>query len=155
MDSDDSVVDGDGELLAPVLAQGGHHLTRGPHDKAKFLDVSDSVRILEDFTNSVLESCPRGVKEDLFFIVDNQANSQRRKDGLHSQFWDDCGSWIGGGPSNRSFYLRGPGNGLKKVVLKNGAFCWERSRNKSTVFIPLVPQPNEGSFLLVAIFILD
>ena len=134
---------------APVHAVGRQSLPMGPGLKPMFLDVDTAVSRLRDTDNDAFDYTPHGIKENQYFIIDNANNVDRRRSGLQSQFWDDCGSWVGGGPSNKTIFLSVPGQRLKKVVFKNGQYCLERQRNKATVHIPVEPQPDPTNILTV------
>ena len=43
------------------------------------------------------------MKENVYFVVDNKENMQRRQKGQLCQFWDDCSPWLLGGLSNKIF----------------------------------------------------
>ena len=141
---DSSVDSHDDTMTAP----GGSQLPCNPKG-TRFLDVNIVVAALCDKTRDVVDYVPRGVKENVYYIVDNSVNFERRKEGKQSQFWDDRGSWVSGGPSIKTHYICSDNLNMKKVVLKNGVYCFERQRDKKTVFIPVTPQPSPSSVMQI------
>lgn len=131
-----------------VVVSSGCDLPTGPNRKHKFLDIDDLVAALSGAEDAI-DMIPRGIKENTYFIVDNSSNIERRQKGLKSQFWDDCGAWVSGAPNNKSIFVCTPGMKLRKVVLRNGQYCFERQRQKKTIFIPLEPQPDPAALLTI------
>ena len=131
-------------------AVGGFDLPLGPAQKPRFLGVQEVLNILRNTCSSpdIPQYVPRGSKEDQYFVVNNSGNCDRRKRGLQSQFWDDCGEWLSG-PSNNTTFHCDAQQKLKKVVLRDGMYCLERTKDRKTVFSPLEPQPNADSILTV------
>ena len=69
-------------------AQGGQNLAGG-----KRLEIRQTLSVLSNLSDSTIhQSVPLGKKEDVFFLVDNSSNVQRRKQGQKSEFLDDCGA---------------------------------------------------------------
>ena len=56
-----------------------------------FLSHIDLFRILNDTQLHIHEHVPAGVKENVYFVVDNTRNQNMRDRGSKSNFWDDCG----------------------------------------------------------------
>jgi len=65
--------------------------------------VQEIVSVLTATCDDVPAYVPHGTKENKYFVVDNRHNCDRRKDGVHSHFWDDCGTWQPG-PTNKTFF---------------------------------------------------
>ena len=86
----------------PIVADGGKQLPSGAKSQNKFLDIENIVQILTEDYIDPPQCVPRGLKENVYFVVDNKENLQRRQNGQLSQFWDDCGPWLSGGPSNKT-----------------------------------------------------
>ncbi|XP_078674699.1 uncharacterized protein LOC144912839 [Branchiostoma floridae x Branchiostoma belcheri] len=128
-----------------VPASGGKYLPGSKHD---FLDIDTLVQELRSCTEPQAH-VPRGVKENVYFLVDNSANASRRLSGKSSEYWDDCGAWSSKSRSVLTHFLSQPGRRLKKIVLRQGQYCLERQEKKRTVFYPLEPQPQEGNVVIV------
>jgi len=114
--------------------------------------VQELVNILRNASSpDIPQYVPRSSKEDQYFVVNNSVNCDRRKQGLQSQFWDDCGAWLSwlSGPSNNTTFHCDAEQKLKKVVLRDGMYCLERMKDRKTVFSPLEPKPNADSILTV------
>ncbi|XP_064101549.1 uncharacterized protein LOC135212098 [Macrobrachium nipponense] len=129
---------------AGCIAEGGKELPIGPHAAPAFLAIDDCVTLIRSTNkDQVTDYVPRGTKENRYYLVKNTDNLKRRDEGKMSQFWDDCGTWAKGGPTTKTLYLCLPQKNLQKVVLKNEVYCWERTKQKKTVYIPLEPQPDD------------
>ncbi|XP_035690387.1 uncharacterized protein LOC118425564 [Branchiostoma floridae] len=89
---------------------------------------------------------PRGLKEDVAFLVDNCDNHDRRLAGKKSELWDDCGSWTRGtSPKTLLFY-----NGYStQIVTKNsdGLYCTLKTKDGRRKPVPLNPQPQGEDIL--------
>ncbi|CAH1276899.1 Hypp9423 [Branchiostoma lanceolatum] len=72
-----------------VRAIGGKDL---PGPQRDFLDVDTLVHELRA-CNEPQEHIPRGVKENVYFLVNNSENEDRHLAGKRSEYWDDCGAW--------------------------------------------------------------
>ncbi|XP_064098155.1 uncharacterized protein LOC135209391 [Macrobrachium nipponense] len=135
---------------AGCIAEGGKELPIGPHAAPAFLAIDDCVTLIRSTNkDQVTDYVPRGTKENRYYLVKNTDNLKRRDEGKMSQFWDDCGTWAKGGPTTKTLYLCLPLKNLQKVVLKNEVYCWERTKQKKTVYIPLEPQPDDDHVLVV------
>ena len=111
----------------------------------KFLDVKALMSVLNVRNPNLPKEVPAGRKENVYVVVDNELNVQRRAEGLTSRFHDDRGAWSAG-PSSKTLFHRQT-QGLKTVVLKDGVFCREQKRQKTRSFIPLDPQPDPAEII--------
>ena len=76
----------------PITAVGGTELPnsrQGP----QFLSLEMAIHLITNYEIHAVESVPRGIKENVYFLVENQQNINRWQAGKHCEFWDDCGSW--------------------------------------------------------------
>ena len=65
----------------------------GIHDLMNgFLSIEEVLYQLENATH-VLPDIPRGKKENVFFVLDNSKNIEKRSLAKKMDFWDDCGVW--------------------------------------------------------------
>ena len=111
-----------------------------------------------------LKSIPCGLKENVFFIIDNENNISKKEKDQKSVFYDDCGVWdSGSGMSPKTPYLLTCSGRLKKLYLrvKEGStldnhdeetervYCFERQIKKKRVYEPLNPQPKQGEVVTV------
>ena len=58
----------------------------------KYMDIHEAAKILEG-PYTILKEIPMGRKDGMFYIIGNEDNLERRRNGDHSRFWDDCGAW--------------------------------------------------------------
>ena len=116
----------------------------------KYMDIHEAVKILEG-PYTILKEIPMGRKDGMFYIIDNEDNLERRRNGDHSRFWDDCGAWKNA-KTPVTYFVHRDGR-LKTIVTQKiedkNVFCWENQVNKKRVFTPLNPQPTEQELLEV------
>ena len=60
-----------------------------------FLGTKEIIFILKT-SKQALFTIPPGKKENVYFILNNERNTEKRKQGKHSEFSDDCGAWSEG-----------------------------------------------------------
>lgn len=131
----------------------GYHVT----DRVKrlesetFLNITDVISILtcpcEEIQNSTI---PNGVKENIYFLVCNKTNQERRERGLKSEFHDDCGAWLtSNAQTTKTAYLKpaNPDGPFKHMHCRNGTYCHERQIKGVKQFFPFEPQPDEDSVI--------
>ncbi|XP_078689169.1 uncharacterized protein LOC144920713 [Branchiostoma floridae x Branchiostoma belcheri] len=94
-----------------------------------------------------LPTCvPRGLKEDVAFLVNNHQNYERRLAGKKSELWDDCGSWARGTSPKALIYCDGYS---VRLVTKNsaGLYCIPKTQDGRRKQVPLNPQPEEEDIM--------
>ena len=97
----------------------------------KFLDVPSIIRILAGMQQPVHKCIPKGVKENVYFLIDNESNKTLRKTGRCSSFCDDCGIWnTSTGASPKTTYLVSGEFNFRTLHFKNGRYCVEKVLNK-------------------------
>ncbi|GFO14979.1 histidine triad nucleotide-binding protein 2 [Plakobranchus ocellatus] len=102
-DYDDDAVDKDGHFVStePDILPGGKSLPLG-----RFLETEKVIEILQRTSvNDTLSEVPRGKKDDVYFVVQNENNKDRRAQANRSQFWNDRGAWECNSTS-RSYFLQ-------------------------------------------------
>lgn len=132
------------DMFAPsdvLRAVGGTPL---PTDKT--MSIRDMIPLLIDTTTLPLAQIPSGVKENVYFLIDNTRNVDRRKENKKCEFWDDCGAWEPNGSSPKSYYNS---HNLKNIFLRNGQYCVACQVTKKTTYVPLEPQPSPDKILEV------
>ena len=95
-----------------------------------------------------LAHVPRGLKENQYFLVDNNENMRRHKIGRKCDFWDDSGPWVSQITTTAS-YLHEGGKILKKIVNQNGEYYSEQKLNGERVSIPLSPRPDPSDVVVL------
>ena len=112
------------------------------HLQGFFMDCVASFKTL---TGSESSQCivPNGLKENVFFIVDNSNNVERRGGGKRSLFVDDCGVWGKGSTKKHSYWFQ---NGsLSYVEQKTGVYVKSVKNQR----VPLDPQPPNDEILIM------
>lgn len=112
------------------------------------MELHKLIATLETCKDDLPTDVPSGVKENRFFVVNNDANIRRRQNGAHSKFYDDRGAWANG-PTSKTLFHRQPEGQLKTVVMKNGLYCREQQRHKIREFVPLDPQPETSDIVVL------
>ena len=142
--SSDISIDAD----SPVHAEGGIGLS----NNGEFLDTFKLFTILTKKDHTPLEKIPNGVKEDEYFIYNNEENIERRKRNLKGRHWDDAGAWVSG-PTNKKIFVWSYNYQFMEVRLKDdvyGTVCNKRvegGRRRLKIFSALQPQPAPESIL--------
>ena len=112
----------------------------------KFMDITTTLQILSG-PHTPLEEIPTGRKDGMYFVMDNSLNITKRDNGKRSEFWDDCGAWVGG-VTPCSHYIERSGE-LITIHKRHGLYCVIKQQNNKREFIPLEPQPDEDSIMRV------
>ena len=119
---------------------------RGKLQKERFLEINEVMELFQN-NNGSLSQVPAGIKENMFFLVNNSENERRKAQGKKQTFWDDCGSWTKG-TSPRDLFLFQDGK-LTNIVKHHGIYCTKRHSKRVPVYEPLAPQPNEEDVFVV------
>jgi len=86
-----------------------------------------------------MDSIPHGTKENVFVVITNERNVQRRQKGQRSEFVDDCGVWdsvSGASPMVTYIAYKDLGlSGLTKVYLRHGFYCKQHLVSKVVRYI--------------------
>jgi hypothetical protein len=112
----------------------------------KFMDLDTIVNVFKG-PYAVLTDIPTGRKDGMYFVVDNEVNVENRKNGKKSEFWDDCGAWKNASTPSSTFIVIN--NKLTSIVKKQGLYCIEMQLNNKRQYIPIEPQPDNNSILVV------
>ena len=90
---------------------------------------------------------PEGKKENLYFVLDNSENIQRRGEGKKSRFTDDCGVWDSRSASTKMEYYIWQTDNMKTIA------CIKRDnlfgRKDKKIFLPFAVQPDESELIVV------
>ena len=93
-----------------------------------------------------LPEIPTGRKENVYFVLE-KPHIEKRSNGLHSVFWDDCGAWDKAATPLSTYLMK---NGrISTIVEKERKYCVEKWNKKERVFHSLEPQPAEDEVLKV------
>ena len=114
---------------------------KGTLDNHVFMSTDTVLDILTSASTS-LQKIPHGVKQNIYFVIDNTANINRRNNKQKSDFTDDCGAWISAsGATPKTHYLC-DNDKLKRVDFRQGRYGFFKTENKKRTFIPFDPQPD-------------
>ncbi|XP_071525662.1 uncharacterized protein [Panulirus ornatus] len=126
--------------LEPKQAQ-GRPLPTGP------LSTEAALRILLHPPKALLTEVPRGLKENIAFIIDNNNNVKRRKAGGKSVFWDDCGSWKSGCSPKSLYIVEGDMNLTHVTRFNDGLYYVKKAVRGRRKYVSLQPQPDPSSVM--------
>ena len=113
----------------------------------RFLDVESLCGLLQN-ENDVKSSIPKGLKEDVYFLIENEGNSQKRVRGKRSNFEDDCGAWFSKSSSTKKTLFHHFNNTFKTIEVKNGKYCTMKMKE----WVPLEPQPRDEEVVIMRRF---
>ena len=73
----------------------------------------------------VVNSIPRGYKDNVYFVLDNLQNFENRQNSKHSSY-ADCGSWnTHSGRTTKADFIIMPDQTPKWTIIKYGLYCKE------------------------------
>ena len=113
----------------------------------RFLDVQSLCELLQHEL-SVMPSIPKGVKEDVYFVLENSNNISKRMRGEISNFEDDCGVWNSKVSSTKKTVFHHVDGKFKVIEMKNGKYCTKIRKD----WVPLEPQPLEDELMIMKRF---
>lgn len=88
-------------------------------------------------------SVPPGLKENVYFLLNNSENIFRRQNSMHAVYVDDCGAWAYSSLKTHYYIIKGVEHNLEYVDRKDGVYCRASKRQR----VPLVPQPKEENII--------
>lgn len=96
-----------------------------------------------------LKETPNGKKDNVYFVVDNSKNMQKREHDKKCQFYDDCGTWdTSRGNCNETNFVYNKIDGSLKYVYKTkDLFCTSKREKGKQQWIPLQIQPVEDDVI--------
>ena len=117
--------------------------------KEKFLDTDNVLElIISSEEDDILAETPRGKKENIFFLLDQKENLDRRSRSKKMEFWDDCGTWDSKSSSTKTTYFVYVEGKLVSVVKKETLYCKEIKKK----FVPLASQPLQCELVILKRF---
>ncbi len=144
--------DSSGSEISPLnislTAKGGYDLGSGWLGLQRFAYILAHPDEFE-----VLDKVPVGLKNNKYYIINNQENIDKRARGESSHFWSDVGAWDpdhDASTTTTKYYCGGDGS--MRVVYypkKIGLYCIEKQINKKRTYVPLEPQPEENQIVYV------
>ena len=103
----------------------------------KFLDPQNVLTLLLTHRPSG-KSVPRGIKENVAFVLENENNLVRNANGNRSCYVDDCGAWSSTGSCKTHHYIMAEDKKLDYVDKKNGQYV-KSVKGKRVVIDPQPP----------------
>ena len=97
-------------------------------------------------THTLTYTCiPPGFKQNVYFVIDDTINRQRRLSKKCSEYPDDCGAWRQGGNSTKpAYFIRSAQNSLHFVTYRAGIYGKMSKGN----FVPLGLQPDSSTIVV-------
>ena len=119
-----------------------------------FLPLEKLVQLLLK-SETCLENIPGGKKENIYYVINNEANIKNRNNRTRSNFSDDCGVWnaASGTTPKSHFWLTESGN-LQTIYFYKGRYC-RMVRAKAAngkaerKYIPYEPQPEKEQVVIL------
>ena len=124
-----------------------------PNHFVILLQSETKSRVVVDLTSNLHDqsssSCiPIGLKENVYYVIDNSQKIDRRAKGQRSDFTDDCGAWLPGGPTTKSYIISGPNDERKSIQMHKNVFCTMKRVGKGKrIHVPLDPQPDPSTVI--------
>ncbi|GFN74670.1 hypothetical protein PoB_000117600 [Plakobranchus ocellatus] len=139
-DYDDDAVDKDGHFVSTEsdILPGGKSLPLG-----KFLETEKVIEILQRTSvNDTLSEVPRGKKDGVYFVVQNENNKDRRTQGKRSQFWEDRGACECNSTSRSYYYKKMKNCGQLLIDKPNIVFSDDEKAQKLAMALAFPQAPS-------------
>ena len=124
-----------------------HDLKQNSLPFGEFLTTNQVIVLLLKSGKSILDTIPKGKKENVYYVVDNSNNYERGKQKICKRFYDDCGAWTCNTTSS-TVYLETDKEVYKEIHLIDGLYCKRKTREKC--YLPLDPQPDAKKIVVVS-----
>ena len=100
--------------------------------------------------NYVHKEIPHGKKDNVYFLIDNARNLERKAMTKKNQFVDDLGVWdTMRGKTVTTSHVVMSDQTLKVVFLRDGTYCIQKMHQKRRMYIPLDPQPDVNDIIQI------
>ena len=113
-----------------------------------FLSTFDALDIIRTH-EPVLPRVPLGPKDNMYFIIDNSLNVEKRQNNGKCDYEDDCGAWRNGCPTSKYIYVVGDDGKNTRIYLKDGKYCVERKVQKKVTYVQMDIQPADERILII------
>ena len=84
------------------------------------------------------------MKENVFFVLNDEYNAKRRADGKNSSYPDDCGAWMQGKNITKPEYFLKTQLGYQNIRREKSGLYFRLLKGKK---VALSPQPTEEQIL--------
>ncbi len=109
----------------------------------KFLSPEEVLALMHTHRPSG-KNIPRGIKENVAFVLENENNLTRKDNGKRACYVDDCGAWSRKGSAKTHHYVLKPHNKLDYVDKKDGKYV----RFVKGKRVPIEPQPAADEIIV-------
>jgi hypothetical protein len=123
-----------------------------PHRYHSIQEIVPVLTNTHGSTTTLFQHVPDGRKENVYFVVDNEANMRRRERGDTGRYSDDCGKWKLKQNTTTTYFLQHPNGKLRTVDWKESQFCIKRTSKDGNIYVPLDPQPDPSTILTLVRF---
>ena len=113
-------------------------------NKGRFLETDVLIEKLLQDDHLDDSDVPNGIKENVYFMLNNKPNVERRKAGKKGTFFDDCGVYSQKGSMKTHYFIKENAR-YRYVDKKDGKYMTTLRRQR----VPLEPQPSEDSILIL------
>ena len=111
------------------------------------MSLEQQIDILQDHNKCTkVSDIPKGVKENVFFVLNDEYNAKRRADGNNSSYPEDCGAWMQGKNITKPEYFLKKQLGNQDIRREKSGLYFRLLKGKK---VSLSPQPTEEQILLV------
>ena len=145
-----NTVSNDHRVFSTTSNSNQNEKTTGDLRNGKHLETEVLVKLLRT-ARVGMDSIPQGIKEDKYFIINNERNTNKINNNKHRDFSDDCGAWVSKkGSSPLVPYFICEDGSLKRIFkVKDKGYCHEKYINKTRHTIPLDPQPTSENLIII------
>lgn len=136
------------EIANETVGQLAHALANGIL-KGSFLNFNDLLPLLKTYDFSKCHQIiPSGIKNNVYFVVQNSSSIWKRSQKERSFFPDDCGTWNGSGAASpTTYFIKTETCEYKSALLKNDQYCYRRIVDGKTSYSVIEPQPDPSDVL--------
>ena len=113
----------------------------------RFLDIESLCELLKT-ESTPISAIPKGVKENVYFLINNDKNIKKRMRREKSNFEDDCGVWLSKASSTKKTIFHCVNGAFKVIEMKNGQYSTKRQNE----WVPLEPQPVDDDVMIMRRF---
>ncbi|XP_063432082.1 uncharacterized protein LOC134714621 isoform X1 [Mytilus trossulus] len=126
-----------------TLSSNNYFLSTGCLKKG-FMEAEEIVKWLTScLYEKAYNNIPNGVKNDVYFVVKNDANVERRKKGINSKFPDDCKGYTrSSSATSKKYFVNNPEGKLRFVYKRGEQYCYIKTVKRKQIFYPLETQPS-------------
>ncbi|XP_076028574.1 uncharacterized protein LOC143017704 isoform X2 [Oratosquilla oratoria] len=122
-----------------------HQLPNAQLNNGHFLDTDRLIEKLLQAPTTDESDIPPGIKENVYFLLNNTKNVQRRNLGKKAVYHDDCGVYSQRGSMKTHYFIRNKDGTYRYAEKKNGVYVTTKKKER----VEMQPQPSEESILVL------